>query len=192
MSNPENLPTKDRESAWLRELSEFIVEANRNTWAADAPKIEDPQRPGYKELEYEKGDWLLRDSYTGYFKAPGMTTVYHKGRPAWTMVYGGEGMVEEHIHRTKEVFQFLKKALMQVSADLPIRGPVKFEEERLEYEFIEREMADWGFDFHIEEFSWIESIRDTVIQETLFSQDGFGGIVIHKGENGDPIYPWEF
>lgn len=67
---------------WLQELSGFIVEADLNTWAADGAEVT-PERPGYKELEYKKGLWRLRDSYTGYFRAPGMTTVYYKEVPAF-------------------------------------------------------------------------------------------------------------
>src|SRR3989344_4726064 len=88
-SNPEEL----RREAWLEDLANFIVEANGQTWAADGAEV-DPERPGYKELEFTKGDWRYRDSYTGYFRAPGMTTVYYKGQPAWTMAFGGHGQTE--------------------------------------------------------------------------------------------------
>jgi len=117
-NHPELAPDEEKKEAWLRELAEFIVEANRNTWAADKGEVE-PQRPGCKELDYERGDWHLRDSYTGYFRAPGMTIIYYKGQPAWTMAYGGKGMEEDKYNITKATFGFLKSALMAVTPDLP-------------------------------------------------------------------------
>lgn len=111
-----------RKEQWLDELTEFIVEANRNTWAADGGEVE-PQRPGFKELEYQRGGWLLRDSYTGYFRAPGMTTIYQDGIPVWAMAYAGHGQTEEYYYQVKQAFSFLKEALMAVSITLPIRGP---------------------------------------------------------------------
>ena len=84
---------RDRREQWLEELASFIVEANRNTWAAEGAEVS-PERPGYKELEYKSGLWRLRDSYTGYFRAPGMTTIYYKDIPSWNMQYGGHGMTD--------------------------------------------------------------------------------------------------
>src|SRR3989344_9310709 len=98
------LEAKDQ---WLGQLSSFIVEANRNTWAAEGAEVS-PERPGYKELEYRRGAWKLRDSYTGYFRAPGMTTVYYKDTPVWTMAYGGHGQTERHEASAKGTFNFLK------------------------------------------------------------------------------------
>lgn len=97
MSEAVKSPDSKREQ-WLADLSHFIVEANLNTWAADGAEVE-PQRPGYKELEYQDGLWRLRDSYTGYFRAPGMTTVYYKGSPAWTMMYGGMAKLKLMKHK---------------------------------------------------------------------------------------------
>jgi len=117
------------------------VIANTRTWAADGAEVS-PERPGYKELQFPypnmsekdaeayKGweDWRLRDSYTGYFRAPGMTTVYYKGQPAWTMQFGGHGQTEGYEDRAKQTFNFLKAALMKVSPELPFRGPKKYSE----------------------------------------------------------------
>ena len=56
MSEYEFTPEQEaRKQAWLTELSEFIVRANRNTWAADQGQI-DPFLPGDKTHEYKEGD----------------------------------------------------------------------------------------------------------------------------------------
>lgn len=169
-------------NAWLQSLAKFIVEANKNTWAADAPEVE-PQRPGYNELEYKSSDgsWLLRDSYSGYFRAPGMTTVYYKSTPAWVMAYGGSGMNREAYHLVENAFEFLKAALMKVSSDLPLRGPSEYREEEWIYTF---EVSG-----DIEDCIWTERI--TFKGEPVFTQSGFAGIVIDKSPDRKQLYPWD-
>ena len=169
-----------KKEAWLEELANFIVEANGQTWAADGAEV-DPERPGYKELEYRKGDWRLRDSYTGYFRAPGMTTVYYKDMPAWTMAYGGHGQTEGFEERTKETFSFLRRALKLVSSDLPFRGPELYEEDGKKYTF----KLIKG---NIEDGLWEEEIVEE--GDKTFAQTGIAGVVIHKDFNRQPIYPW--
>lgn len=182
-----------KKEEWLGKLADFIVIANGKTWAADSPKI-DPQRPGYKELQWPypvmtekdledyKGweDWLLRDSYAGYFRAPGMTTVYYKGKPVWNMQYGGHGLTEGNEERVKEVFQFLKSALMKVSSSMPFRGPTLFQEGSLRYLF--------EYDGDIEDCIWKEQITED--SRRLFSQIGSAGIIIDKDSNKQPVAPW--
>jgi hypothetical protein len=158
------------------------VEANRNTYAADKGQVE-PERKEYKELEYTRSIWRLRDSYTGSFRAPGMTTVYFKERPAWTMSYGGTGQREGKEPFAKPTFTFLKKALMQAPPDLPLRGSREFSEEDWKYLF--RLLRGDITDFLAEE-------EITKNGESLFFQTIMGGIVIHKDEQKNPFYPWQF
>ncbi len=185
---PSNMPVEKRgkseqlptvESAWLLELSHFIVEANTHTWAGDGVEVP-PQRPGYKELEYKRGDWYLRDSYTGYFRAPGMTTVYYNEIPVWTQSYGGTGMAESHYPMAEPTFQFLRAALKRVTPELPFRGPKEFTRKDFRYRF----HLDEG---DITDFAWRESISYQGI--AVFLQRGFGGLVVHKTRQ--PIQPWE-
>ena len=179
-NKPELAPDEERKEAWLRKLTEFIVEANRNTWAADKGKVA-PQRPGCKELDYERGDWHLRDSYTGYFRAPGMTIIYYKDQPAWTMAYGGIGMEEDKYKITKPTFDFLKAALMEVTPDLPYRGPKNFRDGEYQYKLrVNGDLAD---------FDGKEVILKN--KELVFSQLIFGGVVINKDSSRHPVYPWQ-
>jgi len=172
---------EERREAWLAELSEFIVEANLQTWAAGGAEVI-PERQGYKELKYERGDWRLRDSYTGYFRAPGMTTVYYKDQPAWTMAYGGAGMVEGQEHLSSETFNFLKSALKRVSPDLPYRGPEEFDGDEWQYRF---ELVDGD----IEDFLGVEEIYrgGTVV----FTQTVIGGLVLHRNQDKSLQKPWD-
>jgi hypothetical protein len=173
-----------RKEAWLTDLAKFIVEANLATWAGNG-KEAPPQRPGYKELQYPppdkpQGDFAYRDSYTGYFRAPGMTTIYYKEVPAWTMSFGGHGQTEGYEDKAGETFTFLKDALSQVTPDLPFRGPREFTRGNKRYVF--------ELEGDIEDGSWKEKIiEDGVV---TFAQVGIVGIVIHKDANKQPVFPW--
>lgn len=184
-----------RKEEWLGKLADFIVIGNGKTWAADGAEVE-PRRPGYKRLQWPyppekmteqdlkdyKGweDWRLEDEYTGYFRAPGMTTIYYKDKPAWAMQYGGHGLTEGNEDRVKEVFQFLKTALMRVSSNMPFRGPSVYQEGRLRYMF--------EYDGDIEDCVWKEEITED--GRRLFSQVGLAGIIIDKNSSRQPVYPW--
>ncbi len=174
-----------RKQAWLADLSQFIVRANLATWAGEGKEVP-AQRPGYKELQFPspdepQGDWMLRDSYTGYFRAPGMTTVYYKGDPAWTIQYGGHGQTEGYEDRAKQTFGFLKEALKKVTPELPFRGPKELVIEDKKYEF---EMMEGT----IEDGIWRERITEA--GTLTFIQTGIVGIVVNKDQNRQPIYPW--
>ncbi|HUD04465.1 MAG TPA: DUF5680 domain-containing protein [Patescibacteria group bacterium] len=170
-----------RKEAWLKDLANFIVEANGQTWAAGGGEVA-PERPGYKELEYRKGVWRLRDSYTGYFRAPGMTTIYYKDVPAWTMAFGGHGQTEGSEEGVKETFAFLKEALMHVTPNLPFRGPREYVVGNKRYEF---ELLGEG---DMEDCSWKERIIEDGVN--TFNQTGICGIVINRDANRQPQLPW--
>ena len=110
-----------------------------------------------------------------------MTTVYYKGQPAWTMAFGRHGQTEGFENRAKETFNFLKSALMQVSPELPFRGPELYEEEGKRYTF---KLLDGD----ITDALWREEIMED--GQFTFTQTGIAGIVIHRDENRQPIYPW--
>jgi len=108
----------------LKQLAKFLVAAKKQTYAGDGKEIK-AQRPGFKELEFKQGDWYYRDSYVGFFFAPGQEIVRYKGRPIWAMAYSG-GMKQKYHGNTKfaiEVFDFLKKALSRLVVARPFRGP---------------------------------------------------------------------
>lgn len=170
----------ERKEKWLRELAEFLVEANTQTWAADKGEVL-PTRPGNKRHVHERGNWRLDDEYDSYFRAPGTTKVFYKNKPAWSMHYGGPGMTEGYEYKVKETFGLLKEALLGVSRELPFRGPGEYSDGSKTYRF----RITRG---NIEDCSWEEEIiEDGVV---LFIQLGFAGISVDKDENRNPVYPW--
>jgi hypothetical protein len=170
-----------QKKAWLKKLAKFIVTANGKTWAADGAEIT-PEIQGYKHLEYKKGLWKLKDRYSGYFMAPGHTTVYYKNQPVWTMSYGGQGQTKGYENQAKQTFTFLKSALMKVTPDLPFRGPEIYEEGNKKYTFkmLEGDITD-GL--------WKEEIKENGI--VTFKQTGLVGLVINKDQNRKPVLPWK-
>lgn len=122
------------ESLNLAKLAKFLVKAKINTYAGDGKELT-PQRPGFYELEYKEGDLEYRDSYAGFYFAPGQEVVRFKGKPVWMMAYSG-GMGSKHWgdkELADKTFFFLKKALKQVPEDMPFRGPKNLKEGDFEY-----------------------------------------------------------
>ncbi|UCG95505.1 MAG: hypothetical protein JSV92_00430 [archaeon] len=155
----------------LKELAKFLVEAKKKTYAAEGKEIE-PERKGFKELEYKKGKWYYRDSYTGFFLAPGQELVRYDGKPVWSMSYSG-GMKEEFhddIEFAKETFAFLKKALAGVEESRPFRGPERLEEG--EFLYVDESEGD------IKQFKGTEKIFYN--DKEVFSQNYIGGLIKGK------------
>ncbi len=82
-----------------------------------------PLRGGSKQLEYRDGDWLDRDIYFGTIRFVGQEVVYHADKSIWSMAYSGgvvQGLVTSEV---RALYAFLRSALLQAPADMPLRGP---------------------------------------------------------------------
>ncbi|MEK6953258.1 MAG: DUF5680 domain-containing protein [Nanoarchaeota archaeon] len=159
----------------LKKLAEFLVKAKKNTYASLNKMEIEPERPGFDELEFEGEGFYYRDSYVGFFQAPGMEVVRldgKNGKSIWTMAYSG-GMLKKYhgdVDFAKKVFTFLKKALEAVSVESPFRGPKNLKDN--EWEYVNDIEGD------IERFVGYEKIFFK--KEEVFSQDYIGGIVLDK------------
>ncbi len=125
----------DMENIDLKTLAEFLIKAKKVTYASGSEANIPAQRPGFKELEFKEGEWEYRDSYSGFFRAPGQEIVRFRGVPVWSMSYDG-GMLEEFWGNeafAKQTFSFLKKALMSVPIQKPFGGPENLKEGDYEY-----------------------------------------------------------
>lgn len=155
----------------LNELRKFLVKAKISTYAGDGKEVE-PQRPGFKELEYKEGNYEYRDSYCGFYSAPGQEIVRVNGKPIWHMAYSG-GMKKEfhyNLEFAKRTFNFLRECLKRVSEDKPYRGPDHFKEK--DYEYVNEVEGT------IENFSGSEKILFK--GKVVFEQKYVGGIIIEK------------
>jgi hypothetical protein len=155
----------------LKALAAFLVKAKVNTYAGDGTELI-PQRPGFTELEFLEGDWAYRDSYQGYFYAPGQEVVRFKGKPVWEMAYSG-GMLKEfhgNLGLAKQTYAFLKKALLLVEAKRPFRGPNRLTEG--DWEYIDRSEGT------ISDFSGTEHIFYK--GKEVYKQHYIGGLIVQK------------
>lgn len=155
----------------INELNKFLYDANKNGYAGDGKKVP-AQRPGFSELEYQNGDWIMHDSYAGHFFAPGQEVVYFKGKPVWAMAYAGGMKFEFHgdtilDHKT---FIFLKNALLAMDPAKPFRGPEKFEDG--EFQYISTVEGD-AKDFFGNEKIYLN-------KKLVFEQNFIGGLIVEK------------
>ncbi len=157
----------------LEELAKFLVKAKKNAYAGSGKEITS-QRPGFKELEFSQGEWNYRDSYCGFFCAPGQEIVRFQDIPVWAMSYdGGVSKIvrTDNTDYAKRIFSFLKKALSKVTEANPFRGPEVFEEENFCY-------INDVEDGNITRFKGVEHILEKDIE--VFRQNYIGGLIISK------------
>jgi len=111
------------------EVIAFILEAKHKTYAAGGEHAPS-SRPASIDLPYRRGDFFYLDSYLGGFKFLGEEAVWQGDAPLWGMNYRGYMLVPE----IPEGFgDFLKRALMEVPAKAPFRGPGFYKEGEFEY-----------------------------------------------------------
>lgn len=144
------------------QLTEFIVEASRNTYAdPNAKTVETPYRPGCEEYLYESGDWRYLDSYAWIRDGGGEEVVYFKGKPVWVMNYYGYIVGNPD---TKAVYASLHRALALRHAVLPVRGSKLEEMENgLRYEVVLTRTEIGNFIGSEQIFE-----RDTLVYEAYF------------------------
>jgi hypothetical protein len=155
----------------FEELKNFLYDANANGYAAGGHEVE-AQRPGFTEIDYQKGDWSFHDSYAGHYFAPGQEIVYFQNKPIWAMAYAGGMKFEFHGDEstTHESFVFLKKALIAMDPENPYRGPAEFTDG--EWKYVSTLSGD------VKDFIGNEKIfKDN---ELVFEQNFIGGIVVDK------------
>ena len=117
------------------ELEDFLKEANKSTYAnKDAPKVASA-RLNSEDYHFEKDGLIYHDTYFGGRDFIGEEIIYKDRKPVWGANYFG--FVLDKSVSEKDVYDFLRKALMQEYDDvIPVRGPGKFSIESKEYQFI--------------------------------------------------------
>ncbi|MFJ8528286.1 DUF5680 domain-containing protein [Bacillus sp. NPDC094106] len=110
-------------------LTQFLVEAKRNTYASqgDDASVE-PLLNGSKQLEYCSGDYSYRDIYYGSAFFIGQETVEFENRPIWSMAYsGGVTIQNADWDIIGPIYSFLRQALRLVDTNSIYRGPNYYE-----------------------------------------------------------------
>jgi len=145
-------------------LNKFLSRAKKNTYASKYRKVlilED----GSKELIYEEGEFRYRDKYFGFNPFSGQEIVWKNKKVVWTMNYRGQ--ISGNDTFAKEIYNFLKKCLLLVEEDLPLRGPMNHEEGSFTYEN--------ETDGNVKNFSGNEWI--SFADEVVYTLEYHGGIV---------------
>ncbi|TAN58555.1 XRE family transcriptional regulator [Patescibacteria group bacterium] len=118
-----------------KELAEFLGEANKNTYANGDALRAASLRLKSEDYHFEKNDLIYHDTYFGGRDFMGEEIVYKNQIPMWGMNYFGF-IIDEKVSE-KEVYDFLRKALMQECEDIiPVRGPSNFSDDGKEYRFV--------------------------------------------------------
>jgi len=125
----------------LQQLSDFLIEAKKHTYASgDEAKVA-PSRANSNDYHYETEKngttFIYHDTYFGGVKFMGEEVVYcGEGAPKWGMNYRGETIKPEMSEAAMDAV--LRPALGMVGEDndvLPVRGPRRLERDGYIYEF---------------------------------------------------------
>ncbi len=153
----------------LDELFTFIDKAGKATYAGGGTYAE-PERSGFKELTFTKGNFTYRDSYAGFYRSRGTEVVRHKDIPIWASLYGG-GMVAGFESLAGDTFTFLKQVMLHDEAGFDsFRGPHKYSEG--EWEYVYSQEGD------VSEFTGYEEIRYKA--DVVFTHRIMGGFIVDK------------
>jgi hypothetical protein len=150
----------------IKEIDNFLREANKATYAdKNATKVSS-LRPKSEDYHFEKGDLAFHDTYFGSRDFLGEEVIYKNGTPLWAMNYYGS-VLDQSI-TTDVAYKILRPALMQDPGVLiPVRGP----EEYKEGDFFYRNSIEGD----LSKFTGIEEIllKNKVICKTLYH----GGLI---------------
>ena len=112
------------------QLALFLLKSNEAGYAGGDEKKWTREADGSLTIVFEDGPWKSHDNFFGGEPYGGRTIVSHAGRPVWILVY--YGWVEEQSN-PDELYAVLRKALKEMPAAAPYRGPERFEEGRFVY-----------------------------------------------------------
>ena len=115
-------PAQDERDIEMNNLGKFLVNAKRNTYAAQKGKVPSSRKYS-KDLAFEENDYYYLDSYFGEKDFSGEEIVYFKELPIWSMNYYGK-MIKENI--PEGFIKTLREALQKVSENKPFRGPEEY------------------------------------------------------------------
>ncbi len=123
-------------------LEQFLVQAKVSAYAGNGEGGEGILSDGCRELTFQEGAFKYRDRYFGWNPFVGEEVVWEGDQVVWAMNY--YGTVFNELVPAGQVYAFLQKAMNQVQADRPFRGPSSLKEDAFEY-FDESQGTAQGF-----------------------------------------------
>ena len=145
-------------------LRQFLVESNKAGYAGGDEKEWRKEEDGSTTISYERDGWRLHDNFFGGEPYGGRIIVFCDARPVWLMVY--YGWVTED-RDANLVYGVLRKALMQMPKEYPLRGPKECSYGEFTY------TNSWHGD--IDRFSGEEQIKQR--DEIVYGASYLGGVV---------------
>lgn len=114
-----------------KEFINFLLKAKKSTYAGVEGDSKKTLSDGSKEFFYTEGKFSYRDRYFGSDPFSGQEIVFSNGKAIWAMNYRGH-ILDKTIGE-KEIYSFLKQALIRVSEFEPFRGPAEFTSDNFKY-----------------------------------------------------------
>ncbi len=112
----------------LDKIKQFIAQARENTYAGSGRESENTRLLGSSQYEFQKANLLYRDIYFGRgYHFIGQEVIYQDNKPIWSMVYMGK-------ESPKELTDFLKKALAELSDKCRLGEGCEFEKGNYKYQ----------------------------------------------------------
>ena len=107
-----------------KRLIKFLLQAKKSTYAGAKGDSKRILFDGSKEFAFTAGEYCYRDRYFGSNPFAGEEVVFFNNETIWVMNY--RGYILDKTINNKEVYSFLKQALMNVPKASPFRGPSEF------------------------------------------------------------------
>jgi len=115
----------------MADLHTFIVRAKAATYVGGGAKIPSC-RPASHDLQFMDGDWAYLDSYFGGTDFIGEETVWHAGKPVWSMNYYGYILKPELI-TAEQAGHMIKASLSRMYTENRFLGGFQYSEGNFTY-----------------------------------------------------------
>ncbi len=113
-------------------LIDFILKAKLSGYAGGGEGQEIKFDDGSVGFEFESEGFSYLDKYNGFNPFAGSEQVFNLNNTmVWVMNYYGE--VLPNSANPKNIYAFLKEAMLLVSPEYPFRGPAKLEKQKFRY-----------------------------------------------------------
>jgi len=104
----------------IQALKQFLLDSNAAGYIVGDEKQWIKEPDSSTTIPFTKKEWSSHDNFFGGEPYGGRLVVSYNGKPCWIMVY--YGWVAEGV-KPDSVYAMLRKALKNMPADYPVRGP---------------------------------------------------------------------
>jgi len=147
-------------------LINFLIAAKKSGYATNNEKEELKFEDGSKGYQFKSQDFTYIDRHYGFNPFSGSEKIFNSaGILIWRMNYYGE--ISINCGQPKEVYSFLREAMLRINEEYPFRGPDMLVRNNLKYKNLQQGTLD--------SFHGIEQIFDKEI--SVYKLHYHGGII---------------